>query len=150
MPERNSGPSAHLTFEELRCKDKNRTEYPDKWKSTRLIQLAQAFELVRLEYGGPLIVLSAYRTEAHNRAVGGSKLSQHVEGRALDLRPPERHLGRLKALFSAVKRVTEKNPGLIRGVGRYPGFIHIDTRPGDRLYTWVGGRLDADLDPWKP
>ena len=89
-----SGPSRHLSWDELACRDG--TPYPEKWRKTRAIELAAAFERIRFLYGGGIGVSSGYRTEAYNRKVGGARLSQHVQGRALDLRPMyPTHLGQL-------------------------------------------------------
>lgn len=49
--------------------------------TSKLMNLLNDF---REGYGKPMIVLSGARCEAHNRAVGGAKVSAHVEGRACD------------------------------------------------------------------
>jgi len=136
-----SSPSANLSWWEMGCHDG--TPYPWDWRSDRAVVLAQAFEAIRLEYGAPIRILSAYRTEAHNRAVGGSKASQHVQGRALDLAP----VGRkgIAKLHAAIEQVARRTGSSIRGIGVYPSFVHIDTRPGDRIARWTGGRPKADV-----
>ena len=77
-----NGPSEHLAWSELACKDG--TPYPAQWRETRAVALSAVFEALRAAVGQPLSILSAYRTQAHNRVVGGARASQHVEGRALD------------------------------------------------------------------
>ena len=136
-----TGPSPHLRWAELACKDG--APYPVEWRTTRLPLLAEAFEHLRLACGNvPLIVLSAYRTPAHNARVGGARLSQHVQGRALDLQVPP-HLT-LKE-FANLARAVRAEPGsALRGIGIYPGFLHIDVRPSDRLVVWYGARYLAD------
>lgn len=134
-----NGPSPHLSWPELACKDRIRTPYPLDWRGTRAVTLAAAFEALRAAVGLPLVVLSAYRTPAYNAAVGGSPQSQHVEGRALDLAPPK---GWTPLHLAAVARDIPE----IVGVGFYPtrGFVHIDVRPSDRRVAWqdIGdGRL---------
>jgi Peptidase M15 len=54
-----------------------------------LINTAENMELVRnvLE-GKPIIISSAYRSPEVNAAIGGSKQSQHMEGRAVDFTCP--------------------------------------------------------------
>ena len=130
-----NGPSPHLTWRELACKDG--TPYPIRWRTTRAAELAAAFEALRLLVGKPLVVLSAYRTPAHNVAVGGARWSQHVEGRALDLRPPKGWS--VTRLADLAKLIPE-----IQGIGYYPTFLHIDVRPTERRATWHGGRPAAD------
>ena len=134
------GPSQHLSWSELACKDG--TPYPLQWRSTRAVTLASAFERVRLEMGdSPLVVLSAYRTPEHNRRIGGAKRSQHIEGRALDLRPPRGMV--TLAFFRQVREIVADTD--IRGLGLYPTFLHIDIRPSERLILWSATRVWAEM-----
>lgn len=130
------GPSANLSWDELACHDG--TPYPVEWRSDRAVELASAFERIRELCGFPLLVNSGYRTPMYNRSIGGAKNSQHVEGRALDLRPAVVG-GRpaLQRIRDAAE--TARREGLIRGIGVYANFIHIDTRPGTAA-TWRGSR----------
>ena len=131
-----NGPSAHLSWQELACKDG--TPYPQEWRWDRATVLGAAFEIVRAEYGHPIRIVSAYRTPEWNRKIKGAPLSQHMEGRALDMAPTGgRHL---KGLIAAVEQVVRQGRAPIRGVGLYPSFVHIDTRPTDRIYRWTGSR----------
>lgn len=132
-----TGPSPHLSWAEMACRDEQKTPYPVEWRTNRAIELSRAFEMVRELCGFPLIVDSAYRTEAYNRSIGGAVASQHVQGRALDLRPSPPSKSALKRLEAAARRT--RDLGLLRGVGIYSGFIHIDTRPGQAA-TWYGSR----------
>lgn len=127
--------SAHLRWAELACHDQARTPYPVAWRPDRAVTLARVFEALRASTGAPLAVLSAYRTPAHNAAVGGAPQSQHVEGRALDLtcatlRPIE--------LYGRALMLAESMPE-IGGLGLYDHFIHLDTRPrgpAGRVARW--------------
>jgi len=137
------GPSPHLSWAELACKDG--TPYPQKWRMDRAVELALAFETIRELCGFPILISSAYRTPEYNARInggqGGAKNSQHCEGRALDLAPPRPP--QLWALRLAVIKARQR--GLIRGIGLYRGFIHIDTRPG-RNATWTGDRgVDGNI-----
>lgn len=129
-----ANPSKYVSWKELACKDG--TEYPYKWRLTRLPQLVAAFETIRAAFGNkPIIILSAYRTSKYNRKIGGALRSQHIEGRALDLKPPTGIT--VNEFFEVIKKFA---PDLkIGGIGRYPTFVHIDTRPG-RLVVWHGTR----------
>lgn len=133
-----NGPSPHLSWSELACKDAARTPYPEQWRDTRLPKLAAAFEALRALVGQPLEILSAYRTPAHNRASHGALNSQHVEGRALDLRPPQGWT--VERLAGLARQIPA-----IRGIGVYPTFVHIDVRPTERLARWTGNRPSADV-----
>lgn len=134
------GPSQHLSWAELACHDPLQTPYPDLWRDNRARKLAFAFEWVRQALGGlPLFVVSGYRTPEWNRHVGGARYSQHVAGRAVDLAPPRGvSLDDLHHVVLDVAhgvRYTDES-WLIRGVGRYPTFIHLDVRPTTRLVVW--------------
>jgi len=132
-----NGPSAHLSWPELACRDRIRTPYPLDWRATRAVELSGAFEELRVAVGLPLVVLSGYRTKAHNTAVGGAANSQHCQGRALDLRPPR---GWTVMQLAAVAREIPS----IRGLGVYDTFLHIDVRLTDRRAVWNGTRDLAD------
>jgi len=59
---------------------------PDDWTKENLRQVAlNIFQPLRDAFGCPIYVSSGYRSAELNTAIGGSKRSQHVEGRALDL-----------------------------------------------------------------
>lgn len=59
---------------------------PDDWTTENLRQIAlSVFQPIRDYFGVPIYVSSGYRSEALNKAIGGSKRSQHIQGRALDL-----------------------------------------------------------------
>lgn len=58
----------------------------DEWVIENLRQVAdRIFQPCRDHFGSPLYVSSGYRSPELNRAIGGSKRSQHIQGRALDL-----------------------------------------------------------------
>lgn len=58
----------------------------DEWIVENLKALAEhIFQPCRDHFGCPIYVSSGYRSPELNRAIGGSKRSQHMEGRALDL-----------------------------------------------------------------
>lgn len=134
------GPTPHISWRELACADG--TPYPSAWRIPRAVPLALEFEEIRRRCGGkPITILSAFRTREHNRRVGGARLSQHPEGRALDLSKVGIGIIRLWEVANDVA----KERGVIRGLGLYPWGVHIDTRPAPRLAVWHGGRSFAEL-----
>ncbi len=77
---------------------------------------------LRNHLGKPLIVFSAYRSPAHNRAIGGAPASKHMQGIAFDIAMANHD----PAAFEAAARAAG-----FRGFGFYPrsGFMHIDLGP---------------------
>ncbi|MDZ4120217.1 YcbK family protein [Phaeovulum sp.] len=77
---------------------------------------------LRNRLGKPLIVLSAYRSPAHNKAVGGAPASKHMDGTAFDIAMANHD----PVAFEAAAR----KAGFL-GFGFYPrsGFMHIDLGP---------------------
>tara|TARA_R110000803_G_scaffold1263_4_gene4159 strand:- start:3300 stop:3764 length:465 start_codon:yes stop_codon:yes gene_type:complete len=59
---------------------------PDGSILTNMKELAESvFEPLRKWVGGPIKINSFYRSEALNKAIGGSSKSQHCEGKAFDI-----------------------------------------------------------------
>lgn len=125
--------SAHLRWSELACHDAIGTPYPLDARETRGWALAVEFERIRASVGQSILVLSAFRTPAHNKAQGGKPRSQHMQGRALDLACP--HGLPFDIFRTAVLRAIGSEDSLVRYACVYPahGFIHIDIRPAEKL-----------------
>ncbi len=106
---------------ELRCRDGTDTVMVDE-------ALTVVLQCIREHFGKPVTITSGYRTAAHNAAVGGAKSSQHLYGRAADIR----------VQGVSVEDVAAYAESLMPdwgGVGRYPakagraaGWVHVDTR----------------------
>lgn len=144
--------SRHFTVEEFRCHDG--TPYPAEWVDDRLAALCGCLDVIRDAWGGPLTVVSGYRTPAVNDALvaasaarnggvsGVAKSSQHIQGRAADVRPDAPTVERVALLHDLVKELyAAGHLGRMGGLGIYVGWIHVDVRPrpsNGRLATWVG------------
>ena len=57
----------------------------DEELASMICAAERIFEPVREHFGVPIGVTSFYRSEALNRAVGGSRTSSHIKGEAMDL-----------------------------------------------------------------
>lgn len=82
--------SEHFTLEELTVSDtakqKGLNNTPKGEALENLIRLAEFLEDVRALFGKPITINSAYRGPEVNAAVGGAKKSDHMDGRAADIR----------------------------------------------------------------
>ena len=80
---------------------------------------------------------SGYRTEAHNKAVGGAPQSAHLSGEAVDVNTrgwtPEQRRD-----FVIYARKVGFN-----GIGIASTFIHIDIRPRIASWRYVGNKIVA-------
>lgn len=87
-------------------------------------------QALRTKLGKPLIVNSAYRSEAHNKRVKGAKNSQHRLAKAFDIRMDNHNP-------HAFERAARECG--FSGFGHYPksGFMHIDIGPARR---WNDGQ----------
>ena len=82
--------SEHVSYNEaiysdtaLRLNIKNE---PNDYQISNMVGIANnIFEPLREYVGGPIKITSMFRNEILNRAIGGAKRSQHMEGRAMDL-----------------------------------------------------------------
>jgi uncharacterized protein YcbK (DUF882 family) len=81
-------------------------------------------------------VVSAYRSREWNARIGGAANSQHIWGRALDLAPPDGLT--IDEMWNLVYGYLSQGGSRIRGLGRYPTWLHIDIRPQARIVYWEG------------
>ena len=147
--------SKYFTMGEMRCRDGE--PYPILWVD-RLIELFSQLDVIRAAWKGPLVVVSGYRTPTHNTIMKGASQSQHVEGRAVDLRPLKKDLtfsdiSKLHRLINVL--LLEGKLPLVGGLGVYPlhrrsqtevvpGWVHVDCRPkplSGRICRWEGEKF---------
>lgn len=120
--------SANFTVREFACRDGSDPVFVDS-------ELVRVLQNIRDHFGEPVVITSAYRTAAHNKAVGGAAYSQHCYGRAADIRVAGVTVERLAAYAETLLPDTG-------GIGRYPvrsgrptGWVHVDVRPNKSRWT---------------
>ena len=114
---------------EFACKDGNDKVLID-------LELLSLLQLVRDIMGEPFYINSGYRTEKHNRKVGGAPNSFHLYGRAFDVGCSD--LRRFAWLCNRIG---------VRGILHYSTFTHIDSR--DTIYhaNYSNEKFDWGYDP---
>lgn len=88
-------------------------------------QLLTQYNNFKKATGCNFIITSGWRSEAHNKAVGGSKKSFHMSGKAYDLVPTNSCFKTNLELFNIAKKY-------FNGVILYKDHIHVDV--GNRVY----------------
>ncbi|WP_432408649.1 YcbK family protein [Wukongibacter sp. M2B1] len=115
--------SNNFKLSEFVCKEGKNEVYVD-------IKLINKLQLLRKKLDKPIVIISGYRSPSYNKRVGGSPKSQHLEGKAVDIK-------KVKGISDEefIKIVVELG---FTGVGLYDGFWHIDVRdnPHSRGYSF--------------
>ena len=106
--------SKNFTVKEFACSDGTDTVFI----SLALVNLLQK---IRNHFGKAVIINSAYRTEAHNKSIGGATYSQHKYGLAADI-----HISGVtpKEIAAYVETLMPSSGG----IGIYKSFVHVDVR----------------------
>ena len=88
-------------------------------------KLASQLQALRDVLNAPIRINSGYRSPEHNKAIGGSKNSQHVFGRAADIvvkgKTP-------KQVYDIIEGMIASGDMLQGGLGLYDTFVHYDIR----------------------
>lgn len=120
----NARVSRYFTVQEVTNHDTRRFPQRDDIKQN-IFTLAQKLDELREAWGSPILVTSWYRPPLINRAVGGARNSQHLYGKAVDIKPTQ---GNLYDFQHWLDTITWANNAL--GYGAPKGFVHLDLRPG--------------------
>lgn len=84
-------------------------------------ELAYVIRHLEETLGEKAVVTSGHRCLVHNRNVGSTDSSRHVQGRAADIYFPS------YKPYTIYKLLDERYPDTF-GIGLYHTFVHIDTR----------------------
>lgn len=106
--------STNFRVKEFACTDGSDPIFIDS-------DLVTILQKIRAHFGKSVTITSAYRTPGKNKAVGGTTYSQHLYGRAADI----------KVSGVSPKKVAQYAETLLKnkgGIGTYSTFVHIDVR----------------------
>ncbi|SHI74741.1 Peptidase M15 [Geosporobacter subterraneus DSM 17957] len=104
--------SENFSLHEFECRDGSNLVKLDE-------ELIDKLQKLRVLVGKPIIVNSGYRTPEYNAKIGGAPKSQHMEGKAADIR--------VTGVTPVQVAKLAKQVGF-RGVGIYDTFTHVDVR----------------------
>ncbi len=90
-------------------------------------KLAEQLQILRDELNEPIHINSAYRHKEYNKKIGGEKNSQHLLAKAADITVKSKTPKQLAAL---IEKLISEGKLKFGGMGVYPGFVHVDIRPG--------------------
>lgn len=113
---------------------------PNAQELENLKALAAALQRLRGILGAPIVVNSAFRSEALNKAVGGVENSDHRQGFAADIRAPA--FGSVIELGKAIARCDLKFDQLIYEQDGGAEWIHMSVHPRMRqqVISWKRGK----------
>lgn len=106
--------STNFRVKEFACTDGSDPIFID----TELVNVLQK---IRTHFGKSVTITSAYRTPTKNKACGGQTYSQHLYGKAADIKV--KGVTPKKVAAYAEKLLPNKG-----GIGVYGAFTHIDVR----------------------
>ncbi|MFC1885239.1 D-Ala-D-Ala carboxypeptidase family metallohydrolase [Thermodesulfobacteriota bacterium] len=116
--------SKHFKREEFACHDACGFDTVDS-------ELLAVLEDVRAFFDAPVIVTSGCRCRVQNEKIHGSKNSQHVFGKAADIKV-------MAVPSSDVAHYLERKYPDRYGIGRYKTWTHIDVRSGPARWDKTG------------
>jgi len=115
--------TANFRYSEFWC---NGIEPPTGYY-LNILALAKELQKVRDAVGSPITITSGWRSKEHNTSVGGATNSQHLTGKAADIK-----CYKMPANFLLVYLARY---GAFTGFGVDPTFNHVDIRTGN-LTIW--------------
>lgn len=104
--------SKNFILKEFECKDGNHEVRIDS-------KLLEKLQKLRDLINKPIYIVSGYRTKEYNKKIGGAKNSQHIYGKAADIKVKGMSI---KELYNLADKVG------FDGIGTYKTFLHVDVR----------------------
>ena len=113
----------NFNSQEFDCKDG--TKVPDEFLPN-VQELAENLQILRDYLKVPVRVTgSGYRSQKHNKKVGGAKFSQHLTASGADINADGYTP---KELAKEIEKLIKEGKMKQGGIGIYPNFVHYDIR----------------------
>lgn len=112
----------HFSLKEFQSKDL--AAFPSEVEDN-LLELSENLEALRAHLGKPIIITSGYRSPSHNERIGGAKNSQHVLGKAADIKV-EGYSPRV--VYNMIELLIKYGKMKEGGLGLYKSWVHYDIR----------------------
>ena len=123
-------PWKHFTLDELKCKCATCGSTGLEMKT----ELMEPIEILRERLGFPFVVTSGFRCASWNKAKGGTEMSAHMRGEALDINI---YYGKAyKLLEEAFKLKAFMGIGINQCDGLHGRFLHLDILPRKSPVIW--------------
>lgn len=124
---------------------------PDKEDIANLIDIAtHVFQPLRDHFDVPIAVSSGFRCKELNKAVGGSKTSEHMVGRALDLDADIYGGVTNKEIFEFIKKNLEFNQLIWEfGDDENPDWVHVSYHKGSNKKRVLRAMRDGKATIYK-
>lgn len=120
-------------FSKVEFDSKDGAEMPeDVFENVK--ELAKNLQVIRDNINEAIHINSGYRSPEHNKKVGGAPKSQHLLGKAADLKTygiaPQ-------VLYKIILNLIEDGKISQGGVGLYNSFVHYDIRGVEARWSFV-------------
>ena len=116
--------TSNFSRKEFECKDGSPMT-PNQFKNIQ--ELAKNLQVLRDELEEPINITNAYRSRAHNAAIGGSQNSQHCLGTAADIYVKSLKPKELAKVIEGLIKEGKMSEGCI-GIYSKNKFVHYDIR----------------------
>lgn len=119
-----------LTWYFSRVRNGVKNSEPPRNIWVNILPTFKVLDKLREKLGKPINISSTYRDLDYNKTVGSSNASQHVKFTAVDFSVSGVSPSKVFSTLLDMRNKGEWKGGL----GKYPTFVHIDTRPNNA--TW--------------
>ncbi len=120
----------NFSLNEFDCRDGS-VMPPDVFSN--VVKLAKELQVLRDFIGKSITINSGYRSPDYNRSIGGASRSQHLLGKAADIRVDGISPRELRGIIEELIKDGRLKFG---GIGAYTNFTHVDIR--DKKARWNG------------